>query len=242
MPKSFKRDLTWEKFGRLVVMSWDEAKSKVSAYNYWLCQCSCEQQKVVSVAQTNLLSGASTSCGCYRREVISRPNKFKILSDGSVEVYANNTGSTFLVDYADFLRIKAHAWVEICGGYFMARVNGRNVRLHRFILNCTSDTEEIDHIASDRKFDHRRSNLRTCTHQQNSQNRKRKLGKSGYHPNVCQNPNGTFMVRVSNKYFGTFSDVNVAVAAAEAARQQMFGEFAPNYNISPQDEPSSQTV
>lgn len=35
--------------------------------HYWLCACSCGQSR--TVAQQHLLSGASKSCGCLRREI-----------------------------------------------------------------------------------------------------------------------------------------------------------------------------
>lgn len=57
-------DLSGRRFGRLVVLKFDE---KRGGLRYWLCQCDCGNP--TSVATGNLNSGATSSCGCVRREV-----------------------------------------------------------------------------------------------------------------------------------------------------------------------------
>lgn len=58
------RDLKGQRFGRWTVLSRDETKTEGNAY--WICKCECGTIK--SVNSRNLLSGKSTSCGCYRAE------------------------------------------------------------------------------------------------------------------------------------------------------------------------------
>lgn len=55
------KDLTGQKFGELVVLEQDLRKSKTS----WICECSCGNK--VSVLSSNLTSGRSRSCGCFRK-------------------------------------------------------------------------------------------------------------------------------------------------------------------------------
>jgi len=59
------RDLTGRTFGRLVVLARDHSRSK---FTRWLCQCQCGKQ--TSVLATNLISGASQSCGCLHNELL----------------------------------------------------------------------------------------------------------------------------------------------------------------------------
>lgn len=56
-------------FGRLRVLEYDGA-TKYNA-GKWKCQCTCGN--IVSVRSTHLIQGITKSCGCYAREVASRP-------------------------------------------------------------------------------------------------------------------------------------------------------------------------
>lgn len=58
-----------ERFGRLTVI-----KESVRQYGhrYILCQCDCGNQKSINL--NSLVKGLSTSCGCYRKEYISKKN------------------------------------------------------------------------------------------------------------------------------------------------------------------------
>lgn len=57
------KDLTGERFGRLVVMERAGSKNGRAA---WLCRCDCGGEKVVSAAE--LSKGSTRSCGCLGRE------------------------------------------------------------------------------------------------------------------------------------------------------------------------------
>lgn len=58
-------NLVGRKFGRLTVLHRDCNRSGI----YWICECSCEEHNIVSVCQGSLLSGATKSCGCLKKEV-----------------------------------------------------------------------------------------------------------------------------------------------------------------------------
>lgn len=51
-----KADLTGQKFGKLVALSYNQEKAK------WLCQCDCGN--ITYVSSSNLNSGGTQSCGC----------------------------------------------------------------------------------------------------------------------------------------------------------------------------------
>ena len=57
------KDLTGQRFGRLVVVTRDTTKLRRV---YWRCQCDCGTVK--SVASDKLVAGETRSCGCYNRD------------------------------------------------------------------------------------------------------------------------------------------------------------------------------
>lgn len=57
------KDLTGQRFGRLVVLKRTDNMGKQTA---WLCKCDCGIEK--AVPYWNLVSGQTKSCGCYRSE------------------------------------------------------------------------------------------------------------------------------------------------------------------------------
>ena len=59
-----RKDLTGQRFGRLVVI---EPVTTGEYHNsVWLCQCDCGNKKIVPTYR--LLNGRTYSCGCYRKQ------------------------------------------------------------------------------------------------------------------------------------------------------------------------------
>lgn len=65
-------DLTGMKFGRLTILSRHEDRIEGNGRKriYWDCKCDCGNNTVV--CGENLKRGATTSCGCYKRECTSK--------------------------------------------------------------------------------------------------------------------------------------------------------------------------
>ena len=59
-------DLTGQRFGRLVVISYNEEVSKRKKGTFWNCKCDCGNEKVVR--GVHLKGGSIVSCGCYNKE------------------------------------------------------------------------------------------------------------------------------------------------------------------------------
>ena len=55
-------DLTNKKYGRLLVIEKDNTSKRTK----WICKCKCGNIK--SIYHSHLISGATTSCGCYQKE------------------------------------------------------------------------------------------------------------------------------------------------------------------------------
>lgn len=62
-------DLAGRRFGRLVATGPHESRKRKT---YWPCRCDCGNQ--VKISATNLKTGNTTSCGCYRREFTAAKN------------------------------------------------------------------------------------------------------------------------------------------------------------------------
>jgi len=61
------QDLAGKRFGRLVVSAFAGRSGK---HSLWRCRCDCGVEKAIDA--TNLTSGAIRSCGCLRREALSK--------------------------------------------------------------------------------------------------------------------------------------------------------------------------
>lgn len=91
------------------------------------------------------------------------------LRDHAGTVVAHTT-----VDAQDVAKISRFQWrILRTGGkaYVRTTMEGKQVYLHRFLLDVTDPKQEVDHINSD-GLDNRRANLRTTTHAGNLQNRR----------------------------------------------------------------------
>lgn len=68
MSRRYKRLLPGQVFGRLTVLEETPAPTEYTAYKglWYRCRCQCGNETVVR--RSSLVSGATRSCGCLRRE------------------------------------------------------------------------------------------------------------------------------------------------------------------------------
>jgi len=64
-----KHDLTGRRFGRLVAEHFISPASRSNGYA-WQCQCDCGNTKII--LGRSLMTGMTTSCGCYQKEAATR--------------------------------------------------------------------------------------------------------------------------------------------------------------------------
>lgn len=67
------RDLMGQRFGRAVVVR--RAEHETSKRVHWLCQCDCGKEFITQ--SSNLVSGDTTSCGCYLHEIREKGTNLK---------------------------------------------------------------------------------------------------------------------------------------------------------------------
>ena len=65
---SKKLNLIGQKFGRLTVIKFSHLNKWKT--NYWICKCKCN--KIVIISSSNLKSGYTKSCGCFRIEKMTK--------------------------------------------------------------------------------------------------------------------------------------------------------------------------
>lgn len=77
LPPSVRKDLTGQQFGHLTVMGYTGTNN--SRCSMWYCKCDCGGESVVR--GSNLLNGATKSCGCqagYRKHGMTNTPEFRV--------------------------------------------------------------------------------------------------------------------------------------------------------------------
>lgn len=142
-------------------------------------------------------------------------------------------GQFALVDDADFDGLSKHKWYALIAkkGNFIATrwINGKNQSMHRIIMDAPKGMC-VDH-KNHSTLDNRRSNLRICTHSQNSANRlidsRNNSGYKGvYWCKEKKKWQSKIVFKRNRVYLGSFKNKKVAARAYNAAALRLFGEFA----------------
>ena len=183
----------------------------------WRCKCNCGKETIVY--GYHLRSGHTKSCG-------------------NCSVYANEadhmkctvaSGRYFLFDHADYPIIKSGSWSVSNYGYVLGLVNGKKVKLHRYLMQA-SNGQVVDHI-NGLPWDCRRENLRVTTQMKNTYNQRiKKSNKTGYKGVCFDKRTKRYMAYIHpNRKFsflGYYSDPKEAAIAYNKAAFIYFGEYA----------------
>jgi hypothetical protein len=138
-------------------------------------------------------------------------------------------GKFAIVDADDFEKlIQYRWWARKHRGtfYAMARMNCRDVIMHRFILGDLCDGKIVDHINHD-GLDNRKANIRPCTQKENSRNlrpRKKYIGVS--FDRFRKKWASCIGVDGKTIHLGRFDDEKAAAIARDVATRKFFGELS----------------
>ena len=228
------KDLTGQRFGRLVALHVDEELS-YPKHIFWYCKCDCGNH--VSIARAQLTSGKTQSCGCLQKEyaktcptmIMKTENKY-IEHENYMECILSNGQSTYF-DKNDYDIIKKYSWFGNAGYAYTIIDDDKIVPMHYVLFNDYF----YDHVDRD-KLNNRRNNLRKCNYSQNNQNHtKRKDNTSGITGVTFHKRSSSWEARINvgNKritlYHGdSFEEATIARLQAE---KKYYGEFAPQKHL-----------
>jgi hypothetical protein len=143
----------------------------------------------------------------------------------------------FYFDLEDYDLIKDHCWYIESGGRVCARnINGGTpLKIHKIIMKLNNITQEIDHINRN-QTDNRKSNLRICSHMENSHNMKTmKSNTTGFTGIYFRKDTKRYSAKIEcNKKIinlGCFKKIEDAIIARLKAEKEYFGEFASQRNL-----------
>lgn len=153
-------------------------------------------------------------------------------------------GKVALVDDEDYDFLMKFKWAasDYSGKFYVKGWNkgglikgmGNNIRMHRVIMNVTDSSIFIDHINGN-PLDNRKSNLRVCTHLENSRNLVKKKNCSSQYKGVSWHKKYNkwqASIRIDGILLnlGRHQSEMDAAIAYDAKARELFGEFAsPNF-------------
>ena len=131
-------------------------------------------------------------------------------------------GTIFKIDVSDYELIKNYTWHQ-CNGYIVGKVDKKEIKLHRFLLNV-SVGDEVDHINRN-PLDNRRTNLRVVDRSANCINRGVGKNNTSGHKGVYKisgyNRYGV-QININGKriYLGSFDTYDEACSVRAIAEQK----------------------
>ena len=236
MAKS-KFDLLNLRFGRLLVVKYNQEKSNETHRCYWDCICDCGNTK--TIRQDALTMGRARSCGCYQKEIVSKYcidnyTKYNTYDLDSCEYGIGYTlnGEPFIFDKEDYEIIKNKCWYIGSNGYLYTKYDSNgNYLLHRVIMGkyLTDELNVVDHI-NHNPLDNRKCNLRVCSQSDNCKNKISKINTSGRIGVQFDKKRRLWTASIGNNYkninLGRYKDFNDAVNARIEAENKYQGEFS----------------
>ncbi|MDR2923446.1 MAG: HNH endonuclease [Treponema sp.] len=212
-------DLTGQKYGKLTVA---EHLGMVNGRRRYKCICDCGGSK--TALHSKLVEGSTRSCGCLVSESKKIFNVYEIHKDFITGI--TKMGEKFIFDKEDYDKVKGHYWVVDKNGYIKTKLSMRGrgkqitTSIQRIIMTPQKN-EVVDHI-NHNTLDNRKINLRICTGQQNSWNRK---CKGYYFDNRTKTYRALIMHNGEKIHLGYFSTEAEAKSAREKAAIKYYGEY-----------------
>ena len=138
-----------------------------------------------------------------------------------------------MVSDAKFEMVSRHRWTARKDGntwYAVSRINGKLVRLHRFVLGLENDERMLDHIDGD-GLNCTEENLRFCNRSQNGANSASRRGTSRFKGVSYEKRNRRKWVAYvcplgKKKHLGCFDTEEEAAKAYDREALKIFGQFA----------------
>ena len=145
-------------------------------------------------------------------------------------MWLTNTNNVCYFDLEDTEIIRQYTWFEDNNGYPTACIDGKQVKMHQLICGKWHDHSDRN------KLNNRKSNLRSCTRQQNTCNISlRKNNTSGIIGVSWDKESSKWTVQINvnqkRKKVGRFVNKDDAIKARLQAEAMYYGEFAPQRHL-----------
>lgn len=212
-----KGTIVGQRFGRLVVLSENEAHSSVNK-SRWLCKCDCGATKII--CGTKLTSGSTVSCGCYFLERVTTHGLCQHPLYAVYDAMKTRCLNTNYVhyDYYGGRGIKVcDRWLESFENFFedMSPTYTKGLELDR----------------KDTNGNYCKENCRWVTRQQNVMNTRGSKNSTSSYKGVCwAAAKKKWKVQITKNYkvkhVGYFIDETEAALAYNAIATVLFGEYA----------------
>ena len=233
------KDLTGQRFGRLVVIERAENFILPSGQpqTAWLCQCDCGN--ILKTRSFSLTNGTTKSCGCLAKELrVARMKKYNTYDlTGEYGIGYTSKGEEFYFDLEDYDKVKDYCWNKH-KEYIATRNVSGYILFHRLVMGISDENIAVDHI-NHNKSDNRKNNLRFVTDSQNSMNRcissHNTSGITGV--NKC-NGKWTARIGVNTKriFLGNYDNFFEAVKARKEAEEKYYKEYSYDNSINQHNE------
>lgn len=230
------KDLTGQRFGRLVVVKRAEDHVSISGKHYiqWLCKCDCGNESII--IGDSLKCGSTKSCGCLLKEVAKKSMHDKTKKyntydlSGEYGIGYTLKGEEFYFDLEDYDLIKNHCWHINEDGYVKTNIDSKHVFMHRLIMGSPNGLV-IDHrYGKNTRNDNRKYNLRICTQHENTMNRAMSINNTSGIKGVTWDKhynkwNAYITVNYKKINLGYFKKIEDAVKIRKESEEKYFGEF-----------------
>lgn len=142
-------------------------------------------------------------------------------------------GDVGLIDLADVDLASHYEWYASRATgirYVVANdpINRRQISMHRYLMQPCAG-ESVDHINGN-GLDNRRSNLRICSHKENTRNRRKHAPSASRFKGLFRRKGGRWGVCIKQNglrlHLGTFDDEERAARQYDRAARVLFGRFA----------------
>ena len=130
------------------------------------------------------------------------------------------------IDIEDVDKCKPYRWYLNSNGYIKGTINGKDISLHRFILNYYGP-KDIDHINRNRA-DNRKCNLRIVTRSENMCNKQTQTNTG--HKNIRLTSSNTYLVQIKRDRKWLHSKRYNSLAEAIAARDKVISDYNASHN------------
>ena len=169
---------------------------------------------------------------CWYGNLSKKGKKMEYTVKDGIATFTTSQGIEFTVDEELADKVAEHTWYFDDGRYIKTHIKKKVVYLHRFVMGLLdSDNHEglvVDHKISVDKLNNCKSNLRWCTQQDNTRNRK---GVKGY----SKTSNGKYDadIKIGGKsiHLGTYDTPEHARAVRIMAEKEHFGQYSPNVHL-----------